>query len=48
VRFEVLTTTTMMSIVFWDVGPCSLAEAKRRLDEHTVSIFKVVVKAEVN
>jgi hypothetical protein len=31
VRFQVLTATSMKMTVFWDVAPCSLVQAGRRL-----------------
>jgi hypothetical protein len=31
VRFQVLTTASMKTTVFWDIAPCSLVEVCRRL-----------------
>jgi hypothetical protein len=41
VGFKVLTAVTMMSVVVWNVMPCSLAEIYDISEERTVYIFIV-------
>jgi hypothetical protein len=41
-QIEVLTAVSLMSVVFWDVRTCSLADVYWYLEEHTASIFGVV------
>jgi hypothetical protein len=40
-RFDILTTVTMKSTIFWAVMPCGLVEIYRCFEERSTSVLRV-------